>query len=579
MNRIWPVVALAILGGIYAFAEFTSRGAPSYRLRSHTSIVQGIRPTPYTDYWYEVGRGLKWKSLWHTRRMEHFKQHWISPSGVVWIETQSFTGPGGGEKIWAGDRNGVISGATFLSSGLPKSSSSSGIAETFRNGFGELLSLNKGLSNEHKLLLVRRAGSPMLALETSVTPSHPRFFFEDILRHPDLADPTIKPIEDLSQYTFLVTSKSKKPSSPDSNLIISGRSFPVNNEPASITGLEERILTGVPDQFLLTPNGYLAFLMFDADDINGRAWFEIGEGAKLFYRVDLMKLGGYRSVVEAKKSIVPKVSWNGAVGWTELPHKFPNLYTKQLDKFDFFDSNGKRFEVVVKAKNYVFDSANATVKSGLAARRTLGAFDQDKRDVVWTRSSSSPNGIFKVTVEGRDWSKKNSAWDQTVVTIMLTSTVSDRGKPIEVQLMNRQSYGNVWPKVTDSGRVFLLEIGKTNTETKRNADLAMISVCGVSPLVVGGIGLLDPGSSSFGVAKYETNADVVKGILWDQMRIVSRGKKTIHQFLGVDLPLWEVEEFWIPQANGTTIHQAIVNGNFVGTMIVDGKQKLMIPAK
>jgi hypothetical protein len=81
----------------------------------------------------------------------------------------------------------------------------------------------------------------------------------------------------------------------------------------------------------------------------------------------------------------------------------------------------------------------------------------------------------------------------------------------------------------------------------------------------------------FGVAYYPSNAEVKKGIRWNQVRIVSHGKKTTHQFLGVDLPLWEVEEFWIPQANGTTIHQAIYNGNFAPATIVDGKQKLLIP--
>jgi hypothetical protein len=570
MKRIWLVVVFVIFGALFAIGKLGSRGAAVFELRTKTEIVQGIRATPYTDYWFQEVRGISRTTLWHTRRMEKFKQHWISPTGVVWIETDRFTGPGGSDKIWAGDRSGVIPVANFPPSQQRSPTTISGLAETFRNGFGELLSLNKGLADERMFLLVRKAGTPTLAFETTTSASHPRFLLAETLRDPDLAEPTIRPIEEI-RNAFLVVAKSKSPSRPGSTLIISGRSFARNNEPASITSLEERTLTGVPDQILLTPSGYLAYLMFDSDIANGGAWFEVGEGAKLLYKADLMRLGDYHSVTEARKDILPKVSWKAPEGWQELPHKFPNNYARDLDKFDFFDTNGKRFEVVVNSKNYIFDSGSANVESGLVARRKIIEPFQSK-DITWMKKDDSPNGIFHVKAEGTNWGN-----GQTYVSILLTATVSDHGKPVEVQLFSKAAYGEVWPRVTNSGRVFLMNLGKTNTETKRDADLAMISIGGVPPLGAGGIGLLSPDSASFGVAPYRTNAEVKKGILWDKMKIVSRGKKTTHQFLGVDLPLWEVEEFWIPQANGTTIHQAIVNGNFAWTKIVDGKQKLMIP--
>jgi hypothetical protein len=138
-------------------------------------------------------------------------------------------------------------------------------------------------------------------------------------------------------------------------------------------------------------------------------------------------------------------------------------------------------------------------------------------------------------------------------------------------------YGEVWPRVSDSGRVFLLHVGKANTETKRNADSAMIEVFGVEPLETGGISLL-PADPNFSVGKYASNGEVLRGIMWDKMRIVSRGKQTRRQFMGIDLPLWSVEEFWIPQAKGAPIHQAIVNGNYAPSMFKDGKPVLTIPS-
>ena len=171
----------------------------------------------------------------------------------------------------------------------------------------------------------------------------------------------------------------------------------------------------------------------------------------------------------------------------------------------------------------------------------------------------------------------NKSWDQTVVSVLMTATVNDHGTPVEVQVAQKSAYGEVWPIVTDSGRMFLLELGKANTGTQRNVDRAEIVIAGVGTINAGGIGLLRSDDQTLGVAKYTNNEEVKKGIRWDKVKIVSHGKKTTQQYLGVELPLWEVEEFWIPQANGTTIHQAIIHGNFAPTVIENGNRRLLIP--
>ena len=340
----------------------------------------------------------------------------------------------------------------------------------------------------------------------------------------------------------------------------------------------ERELPAVPEQVLTTTSGYLVYLLFDPTAKTSGAWFDVCDfSGDLKYRADLMSLGKYRSVEEAKESILPSVSWwVGGSGWQKLPHKFPNSYARVLDRFDFYDTNGKRFEITATAKEYQFDHATSIVQTGLAARRNL-VDTKDKKDVIWSRSSDSPNGIFHVKVVGRDWSKMNKSWDQTVVSVLMTATVNDHGTPVEVQVAQKSAYGEVWPIVTDSGRMFLLELGKANTGTQRNVDRAEIVIAGVGTINAGGIGLLRSDDQTLGVAKYTNNEEVKKGIRWDKVKIVSHGKKTTQQYLGVELPLWEVEEFWIPQANGTTIHQAIINGNFAPTVIENGNRRLLIP--
>jgi len=81
---------------------------PEYSLTVRFEERQGIRLTPYSTYTYwETKDGVR-RQLWTETLREAYHDHWISPTGVLWVQTVGPKGGPGFVGVWARDTVGRV---------------------------------------------------------------------------------------------------------------------------------------------------------------------------------------------------------------------------------------------------------------------------------------------------------------------------------------------------------------------------------------------------------------------------------------------------------------------------------------
>ena len=107
MKAVAIVVALAF--GYILFGQVGSGGrppaAPRFRLDVKSEMKAGaIRAYAESVYTlYETRGNGKEVERWRVTQQDKYAEHWISPSGTVWVKTDMVPGPGGGGALWVRD--------------------------------------------------------------------------------------------------------------------------------------------------------------------------------------------------------------------------------------------------------------------------------------------------------------------------------------------------------------------------------------------------------------------------------------------------------------------------------------------
>ncbi len=562
-----------------------------YVLDAKTEWVSGVRMTPYTEYsYFKVDATGSKTILWHERRMEAYARHWVSETGALWVMTKPFIGPGGAGGVWYGDPSGGEAGQWpryGLSSLVDDDHEAKGLTGrtvTLRTGIADELIVSNPRGKEARLIAFKPAsGLPVQHVQFTREPSQTADspgILEQTLRDLSYKTPSIRQVG-WSPGTYEMEAARTTPGGPPRFWLLS-----VNNPESVRKGLEgtiafEHMWASKPTLLKYTPSGYLVAFVFDDTKSPGTAVLSVFDHSTKNYTADLLQLGGFASSREARRSIDLDrgVSWScPSSSWMTLQDRYDILYGRGHETLDFFDRSGKRYVLDISTADNRKSTYSFRVQTGLQARKPL-SFQDEATPVVWQRTASSPHGTFHVSASKRAYSKCYAGWTDDPVFILLTADLPDNGRTTRVEVWSSTEYGDVYPAVSDSGRVFLLSLnGASGKASLGQRDHATIQIGGPGAQGIGGLELLGQNTWVDTGGSYSTCAEAVRGIKWDQMRIVSRGILSTRNYDGLPLPAWSIEEFTIPQDNGRTIHEAIVGDKLAPKRILpDGKKVLDLP--
>ncbi|HJP83544.1 MAG TPA: hypothetical protein VJ835_08570 [Fimbriimonadaceae bacterium] len=456
-------IVVALLAGLIIWAQTGTspqRAKSAFELLASSELKQGaIRPYAETQYRYfqVMGDGSK-RELWSVLLNEKYLAHWISPSGMVWVQTEFIPGPGGGGHIWARDRFGDVKGVFPAYAGLPsrRIGGSPGDVLPFRLSQPEVKVVNTAhyLTSGAEQLQIKQPGGEEVRITIVPTPdgdvsvlkrlqAGQPDLFTDLLNKPQ-SSPQVEfrriegmpfglwqvSVEGRTHWIRQVLAESYQ-----------GRTLEVKREDE---------IADQPTRVVATPSGKILWFEFTNFQNPGIAQLEIFTltGEKLD-TVDLMKLGKFPSPREAKQQIIyGDVLWNGGSGLK--PVDSPERYgSADLESYFFNDRTGRKYQIDLKkeGETYLVDakaSLNIKQPANVVEPKFPGAA------MINNQVASSPDGKFTATA-------KTYKRDGNVLTqLTLTSHIVDPvvgGKSI--QLFSVPVATKVEGlKVSDSGRVF-----------------------------------------------------------------------------------------------------------------------------
>ena len=339
MRAVAIVVALAF--GYILFGQVGSGGrppaTPRFRLDAKSEMKAGaIRAYAESVYTlYETRGNGKEVERWRVTQQDKYAEHWISPSGTVWVKTDMVPGPGGGGGIWVRDASADIKGHFGVRGDIDVAASK---ALQLKGG-AEQLRLKHPDESETRITVaqtdqgevsvvrnVKKGGSDLLtaALDEGYGPSNP----------------LLKRIEG----TPFVVWRLYGPGEPKYIRQVidphySGRWLEVKSEESMAREATyiEKTKAGLSLWFEFTQHQYPGVAKVDVFD--GRGNFVDS--------ADLIKLGEFKTADEAQAAIAYRdLRWY--LGGREVPLDTPNYYAAtEHQSISFADRLGRQYRLEI----------------------------------------------------------------------------------------------------------------------------------------------------------------------------------------------------------------------------------------
>lgn len=321
----------------------------------------------------------------------------------------------------------------------------------------------------------------------------------------------------------------------------------------------------MPEGLHQSPSGLGIWFLFDTSKFPGKATVEVYSHDGVAFAGDLVKAGRYKNAAEAKeKLLIAEVSWWGKyAGWHSLKEKFLNGYAKDGDKFEFYDEDGKRFEITMETKDYKAVSGSMSVHTGFLARRPLYEVPLDAK-VLKEEKLTSPNQKFEISARLLDFSEHKWA-ESNPIYYTLAAKVEEGGKTVRIPLWMKADHTlGARFAVSDSGIVYVLRPQPNGSNTL--------------------ITYRPTGEQMCGYALRRDDVPFTEGghpcpVLWEQLSIRSYGPSTVMQIEGVPITIYKYEEVIVPFADGTRAREGFIDFRPAAWTTKNGVRSLQLPPR
>ena len=491
-----------------------ARGA-SYRLVAETEIKQGsIRQYAESTYAYSVAEGGRARELWTLTRHDHYLRHWISPSGRVWVMTSGMPGPGGAATLWTRDPSGNGYGPWGFHTFLPPTirgttryaqQSASGIdldrVTTWTGGRGDAsegLRMPLKAGGEARVTLVAQEGAAPILLARTLKEGERDLVAEGLAASPyqnlSFARPVARSPLALWQYREEKTGRTRRILQ---TLQQATYGAPIDGVLVRVTA--ERTVDLAPAAVVRTPAARVLWfgLSRPGEPEAARLTVMRYDGAVL-KDVDLLKLGGYRSLADLKARLAfGDVRVQGDGGWVPID---PDD-NRSPDAPELLEIRGEGVRVLVR-----IDEAGVEVErfTGLAAKRPKES-PPDPSRILSERAFASPDGRFHLRERHLRSGTPNGIYALT----LLGQAEEPDGRVVPVELWSGiDSDAARSVRVTDSGRTFVFRVDPPDEDRPARPVLFVREADGRQ---IAGMDLFQA------PARYRTADDAVTGLRLDAM--------------------------------------------------------------
>jgi hypothetical protein len=540
------------------FLAFQIGLAARFELAVATTTSGGFRATTTTTYsFFEIGAGTK-TLRW--RRTDHFAylNHWISPSGRVWIMVESpksgfadeTKSPRRTSSISLRSLNGDVlatwsgwgePGPLTIAANAPGISpvvAAKVVAKLLRPDAEQLVVPHQSGAETHLTLFWPKGHGKPFGFRQSFDPrkSMPPLLLEQALSNPAYGAPTYD--NPFGQEMTPTLWRAKALDNQHKDLVWLVPSTGSLGYTMGYPGVEQR-LAQMPDSLQAIPGG----LLLEFDFLAKAATMTVRDhNCKVIRTTDLLKLGGFSNVSEAKTNL----KWRSPMvqtqhGWAPVS-EVGDLYGYGTEQVELWDTKGRRFLLDLKPGT----SGSNKVLSGFAARRPKDPYTGGGWTKVSERTAVSPNGRFKLRL--RSFSSKSGMNPKSMTLLAL---VPERGKTAEVELWNTTTYEDVpFMTVTNNGRAISFQVERmkirSGVETGDHMqDFAQMRVFSPDGNGIEGIDPLHGWD-------LKTIRDVRDRVRFNQIKTESLGKPEVVQTDGIAIQVYPVERLTIPVKGAPT---------------------------
>lgn len=538
-------------------------GGPRYELTAGEKLPPsgyGYGTTTYT--FYEVSGGAK-KLKWRRTEPSTYIAHWISPSGRVWLMTGAAPSKNGfiestksplrdasaitlrdttGDTLrtwngWTTSRRGPYTGppSTMLKSDIPAGTTS------YLKGNAEQILLQGKTGRGARLTVYwpKNETRPVLEVhEFDAKHPSPLSFAERAFASAGYDVPEFEPIAPRINLALWSAG------SADGHADLVWLASAYGDMGIPVTSGQGEPLARRPDSIQWIPMGRL--LLFDFADRTATMSFRDNTG-RLLRSIDLLALGGFSSVTEAKTNL----KWRAPLmqsqhGWVPVG-QIQSYEAIGASQIELWDTKGRRFLIDLHTANRPTKPGRIStqkspdrVYSGLLARRPKDPYTSPTWQKTEERYVHSPNKRFSLRY--RRFALRNSMGPRSIT---MLAHVMENGKTVDVEMWNRTTYSDVpFMGVTDGGRSVLLEVGRTkaymqNDRVGHMQDAATMLEYGPDGAQTGGEDPLE----GWGL---KTAENLRKRVIFASIKLEVLGKPEAGQTDGIPTPMWPAERITIP---------------------------------
>jgi hypothetical protein len=519
MRAVAIVVALAF--GYILFGQVGSGGGPPatprFRLDAKSEMRAGaIRAYAESVYTlYETRGNGKEVERWRVTQQDKYAEHWISPSGTVWVKTDMVPGPGGGGGIWVRDASADIKGHFGVRGDIDVAGSK---ALQLKGG-AEQLRLKHPDGSETRITVAQTDQG-----EVSVVRNVKKGVSDLLTEQLDQGYGPNEPVLRRFEGTPFVLWRFSGQTGPRYLRQIVERQF----SQRSLGVRSETYVPCDPSAVARTPRGRIVWFEFASDSGPGKASLHVfnakGELRKSW---DLLAAGEFASDRDALRNIIVQdLMWSGGAGFDPMGTSYQS-WSKERESVAFEDRLGRKYLVEFLGEG---DEFSVVFKASMNLGRVMPK-EPVLTDAVLDAEHSldSPNGRFTASI--KQFVRKGQRQSQITLRAQFDDPIEGSRKvelysvPVPVELSE--------VKVSDSGRILATSYTRGQTAFKELGDRCLFIVW-------------DPSGKSLAAdlifLKWFTNVDEARKTLsLKDATIILEGRQPDRLIEGLPVPLYRIE--------------------------------------
>ncbi len=536
MKIVLTIVSL--LAGMVLWGQRAAFSTPkiSFELVAKSETKFGaIRPYSETVYtYYELRPDGKKRERWRLTLPDKYSRHWISPSGIVWVQTEAMAGPGGSGHLWARDAYADLKG-TWYPPGRDRTTNVQAVS--LPSGAEQLRMTDKD-GSEYRFTIIPTVDREV-TLSRKLDVGEVDHLTKALEKPQNPTDIAFTPIAETPFGVWKL--------SPNGSPVYIRQTRSQSQIP--LADVSDEMIGQAPARVTKTPSGKFLWFTFKEFGEPSEATMEVLQyDGTTVATVDLLKLGGFQNGDQAKRAILyGDVLWSN--GGLEIPVDSNRYLTPTgVETIKFGDRSGRKFLIKLTQDGEAYQ-LDARASFNLDSRPEVAQTTFPTAKLVSTQEASSQDGKFRATA--KTYEEKGKAITQ----VTLVGYVDDPVEGIKtVQLFDMPAPAKIEGlRVSNSGRVFAVSFAKDQPVGDEKMDFCLFHAWEPSGRNMS-LDLLrskwflnlDHARSELSMTRFEAKPEGVRG-----ERMVD----------GVPIPVYPLEELTFTLASGKKENLYIGNVN------------------